>query len=850
MTRGFIYQSGYRIEYIQGAKRPIVQLFGRLESGETFLVRDDRDVPTFYVRCQDEERARRLGASPLAATELRTLGDGDEALRVEVPVPPETPPLRDRLHGMGIPTWEADVRFAMRHLMQRGLRGSAEIHGEARPGPFAAEGGAQLLFVNPDLRPAEWAPEPRVLSLDIETDPAHRRLLSIALYGCGAEEVLLLTPPDQGFRDTVACPEGAIACRDARELLQCFARRVRELDPDVLTGWSVVDFDLTVLADAAQHLGVPLELGRAPGALQVRPGRSRFEPSQVRLPGRVVLDGPALLRGAFIRMERYSLDFVAREVLGEGKVFGGQHGSSQGGGRQHVDEILRTFEHDRERFVAYNLTDARLVIDILERLGLVRLAVQRSLLTGMPMDRVSSSVAAFDFLYMTALHRRGWVAPSVQAPLPVHSGAQESPWTSSDADPSEQEADEDFAAIDSATVPPVPTTTTVTTGGYVLEPEPGLYRYVLVLDFQSLYPSLIRTFQIDPAGFLAAPSEQDDPIVAPNGAAFRRGEGILPALLDDLMPRRQAAKQAGDKVASQAIKILMNSFYGVLGTSSCRFHNPAIANAITSFGRELLLWSKARIEGYGYRVLYGDTDSLFVATGVEEPDEAKGAREARALGADIAARLTADLAEHIQVTWGVESRLQMEFEHLYLRLLLPSMRGSSAGARKRYAGLVQDDASEIGEPQVVFTGMEVVRRDWTDLARGVQRQLYERLFHDRPVDDYLARVVEELRAGEHDAELIYRKSLRKDLSEYAASSPQVVAARKLRRKPGRRIAYVITKRGPEPVDEQGPKLDIPGDLDHEHYVEKQIRPVAEPVLEQLGLDFAKVIGDDRQLELF
>jgi DNA polymerase II len=77
------------------------------------------------------------------------------------------------------------------------------------------------------------------------------------------------------------------------------------------------------------------------------------------------------------------------------------------------------------------------------------------------------------------------------------------------------------------------------------------------------------------------------------GGAFRREPAILPRMLDELFPRREAAKKIGDEVASNAIKILMNSFYGVLGTSACRFYNPALANSITGTGREILLWSKA-----------------------------------------------------------------------------------------------------------------------------------------------------------------------------------------------------------------------------------------------------------------
>jgi len=398
-------------------------------------------------------------------------------------------------------------------------------------------------------------------------------------------------------------------------------------------------------------------------------------------------------------------------------------------------------------------------------------------------------------------------------------------------------------------------------GGYVLEPEPGLYRNVLVFDFKSLYPSLIRTFQIDPLNLIrpgSAPLETD-PIVAPNGAAFARGRSILTEMLDAIMPQREAARRARDRVKSQAIKILMNSFYGVLGTPACRFYDPRLANAITSFGREVLLWCKRRIEAGGRRVLYGDTDSLFVEAQNAEPDgqrllppptwggmgwgvdERTAPDTYRRLGETLAADLTRELAEHIARTWRVESRLELQFDRLYTRLYLPAVRHGTAGARKRYAGLVEGPAGG----RVVFTGMEAVRGDWTPLAKEVQRELFARLFSDRSVDEYLRQVVADLRAGRLDDRLVYRKGLRKDPAAYTATTPpHVAAARKLVGKTRGRIAYVMTLAGPEPLRErQSP-------IDHEHYVEKQVRPVAEPVLALLGLDFAQVVGDEHQLSLF
>ncbi|HVQ28505.1 MAG TPA: DNA polymerase domain-containing protein, partial [Vicinamibacteria bacterium] len=306
-----------------------------------------------------------------------------------------------------------------------------------------------------------------------------------------------------------------------------------------------------------------------------------------------------------------------------------------------------------------------------------------------------------------------------------------------------------------------------------------------------------------------------------------------------IMPRRDEAKRAGDRVKSHAIKILMNSFYGCLGTSASRFHDPRLANAITSFGREVLLWCRGRIEATGRRVLYGDTDSLFV-----ESAEV-GADGARRLGEELAVRLTRELGNHIREKWRVESRLELQFERLYLRLFLPAVRHGTAGARKRYVGLVPAKGGAEARDQVVFTGMESVRGDWTEMAKEVQRGLYTRLFADEPVEDYLRAIVVQVRAGHHDARLVYRKGLRKAPEAYTTTTPpHVAAARKLGRRVRGRIAYVITLDGPEPAEEQHHLLD------YDHYVEKQIRPVAEPVLGLLGLDFAKVTGSERQLSLF
>jgi DNA polymerase-2 len=783
-VRGFILQASYRVVSESGGRRtPVVYLYGRLEDGATFLVRDGRQRPHFYVPADAAERARRLGAPQPQLVDKRTFSGAPVAL-IEMQTPPDVPGLRDRLHEAGIDTFEADVRFAMRYLIERGVKGSCEIEGKAIPGTdVAGLTGVTWVFDDPVVRPADVRIEPRVLSFDIETDGKGERLLAISLYAEGVDEVLIVDGSERPM------PERATRCKNELAALDAFCARVATIDPDVITGWNVVDFDLNVLEKIAVRHKHPFRLGRDSGAMRLRKAEGYFGSGQASIPGRLVLDGIDLLRGAFVRMDEYSLDAVARKVLNEGKAVTGEV-------RDRISEITHNYRHDLPAFALYARTDARLAYEIPRRLNLIRLAFARSQLAGMTPDRVAASIASFDFLYLSELEHLRIVAPTVRGDdSRVHVAQQ---------------------------------------GGHVLEPRVGMHANVWVFDFKSLYPSIIRTFNIDPLSYVARPQDTPEDLIHVPGGAFRRAPAILPRMLDELFPRREAAKKAGDDVASGAIKILMNSFYGVLGTSACRFYNPALANSITGTGRELLLWSKRWFEAAGFEVLYGDTDSLFVHSHSTDPDAATVQAQ------KLVVALNEELARYIDERWQVPSRMELEFEKLYLKLFLSRARHSTRGASKRYAGLLHGRSAD----SVEFVGMEVVRRDWTELAKQVQRQLYERLFTGERVDTYLADIVKEVRAGAHDEKLVYRKGLRKSTDDYTATTPpHVAAARKSTQPPDRLIRYVMTVAGAEPID------NIQHPIDREHYIDKQIKPVSEPVLDTLGLDFERVIGDSRQMDM-
>lgn len=702
-------------------------------------------------------------------SEYSTL-DSFPAATVLFQTPRDMMSLRDRLHHEQVPTYEADLRFADAYLIRNNIRGGVEISGT----PTFDDPLVDIVFDNPDVRPISIEFQPTILSFDIETDPTARQLLAISMFGPTTDEVIVVDSKNRQM------PERTTRVASVSDGIQLFADRVRELDPDVIVGWNVIDFDLSVLLRIARREGRSLQLGRSNADVRIHTARGLFGASRAVIQGRIALDGIGLIRGAFIPFAEHNLDAVAREVLGEGKaVIEKVH--------DRADEILKRYHQDLDGFVEYSRADARLAYQIIEKLNLISLAVKRSKLTGMTLDRVAASIASFDFVYLSQLEQRKIRAPSMLSSRAPHRNRH--------------------------------------SGALVLEPEPGYYKNVWTFDYRSLYPSIIRTFNIDPLT-LTTDHETTDVIRTTNDACYRRDPAILPTFLDQLFAEREESKTAGDPISSQAIKILMNSFYGVLATPHSRFHNPEMANSITSLGRHFLRYAKTWFEDHGYTVLYGDTDSVFVQSGNSNAERAFDQ------GEQLRQEFNYDLTSYIRRKWELTSKLELEFEHLYTKFFLQHMRRSKSGSRKRYVGF------DYHTQKIVFVGLESVRSDWTELAKDVQREMFRRLFAEESVDEYLRSYIAALRSGTLDEKLVFRKRLRKPLHEYKkVSPPYVVAGRKLE-SAGRVIEYVMTTDGPEPVEQ------LTHNPDHEHYLQKQIQPVVQPILEVLGLDFQRIALQD------
>ena len=668
---------------------------------------------------------------------------------------------------------ESDIKPADRYLMERFITAGFTATGNL------SDAGTHLELIQPKLEPSDYLPPLTMLSLDIETRGFTDDLYSIAGV-CGENKRVFMIGTD---------PDPQLEQYDLKfstsetQLLNAFFDWVEALDPDVLIGWSIVNFDLNFIDKKCRALGIPFRLGRGgePAAV-LQPGNEN-QPRVARIPGRPVLDGIDLLKAGFWIFESYSLENVSRQLLGTGKLIQSDE--------DKLAEINRLFRTDKVQLANYNVRDCELVVEIFQHANLLPFAMQRSAITGLPLDRMGGSVAAFDYLYLPKLHRKGYVAPDIRA----DSGGLGSP------------------------------------GGYVLDSIPGLYSNVLLLDFKSLYPSIVRTFFIDPLG-LAVPGE--DPIEGFLGAQFSRTEHILPALIENLWSKRDQAKEQKDAALSQAIKIIMNSFYGVLGSSGCRFHSQQLASSITRRGHEIITRTRDFIEDAGYTVIYGDTDSVFVKL-EDNVDE----HEAASTGKSLMHSLNAWWEKNLADEHNLESCLEVEFETHYLKFLMPTVRGTTTGSKKRYAGLVRKNKTDL---ELVFKGLEAVRTDWTPLAREFQRELFRRVFFEEPYQAYVLETAQQLKAGQLDEQLVYRKRLRRKLADYQKNVPPHVQAARKEKRPGHWVSYIITRNGPEPVS------NLQSAPDYQHYLDKQLAPAADSMLNFLDTSFAQIT--DAQMQMF
>lgn len=759
-----------------------IQLFGKLESGESFVSMHDFK-PYFFIKEKDESKiAKYLKKYTVKKTSLKNFS-GSPVLQIFAENQTELNKLYKAIHKI-VDTYEADIKPHYRFMIDSGLLSTLEISGDS-----TSSERIDRIYLNPDIKPSKnkFSKELNIASIDIETSVSGE-IYCLGIYSKKVKQVFMVTKHKI---------PSVIPCKSESDCLEKFKSALITLDPDIITGWNVIDFDLPALKARYELNKIHFDIGRTNSPVRLRIESNFFRASSADIPGRQVLDALNMIKDPFIKeapsikntnFESYTLEDVSQALLKKGKLLKGKF-------RHEEIETLykKNSQESHKKLAHYNLMDCQLVYEILEETKMISLALERSQLTGMPLDRLTASIAAFDSLYIREARARGFVSPTL-----------------SYGDKPER-----------------------LKGGYVHSLNPGIYHNVLVFDFKSLYPSIIKTFNIDPLSQLDKPSK--DSIETPAKAYFKNTSGVLPDIISKLHEARELAKKEKRELSSYAIKIIMNSFWGVLASPNCRYFNYDMASSITGFARFIIQLTAKEIEKkFKVSVIYADTDSNFVLSD-------KNKSQALALGLQIQDYINNFYKKYTKENYSRESFLELEFEKLYLSMMIPKLRGKEGAAKKRYAGLLEKN----GKEEIEITGLEAIRGDWTDAAQDFQRALLDKVFHKQEIAKFIKSYIKELKSGKMDKKLIYSKSIRKNLSDYTKTTPpHVKAARKLPALDSNLIQYYITVNGPEPIQNTKSKID------YKHYIDKQIKPIAQQILSLFNQDFEDILSESQQAKLF
>lgn len=591
--------------------------------------------------------------------------------------------------------------------------------------------------------------------------------------------------------------EFAECLKDEKEMLERFSQIVKEEDPDVLFGYNSGNFDIPYLLARAQATRADFSIWR--GSSKPRKLK-KGQVSGMRIPGRIHIDLYPIVRFfgfiGLIKAQRFTLDSIATEVLGKKKVDIDKENMWKLWDSGDIDDLLE-----------YSLVDSELAMELGQRFlpiaaelsGLVRLPPFETVL--------STSGQMVENLLMAEASSRKLLIPSRPGGETIY---------------------ERLSA-------PIQ-------GAFVKLPEPGIYENMAVLDFRGLYPSIIISYNIDPDTLT---EEEDGTMLSPTGARFmKEPKGLVPSVLERLVDLRARIKQelkTLDKdsdeftrmsARSHAIKIVSNSFYGYLGYARSRWYSRPCAESVTAWGRKHINDTIQKAEGRGFQVLYADTDSVFL----------------------IYKDRDAVLKFMDEINDALPEKMELELEGFYPRGVFVSKKGGEErGAKKKYALIGEDGRIKI-------RGFELVRRDWSPIAKETQRKVLEAILKDGSKEKAVKIVRETIRRlqeGEVGTdELAISTQLNKDPSKYEIVSPELSAAKKMLKRgvpieQGNIISYVITK-GSGSISERAEPADSAKDYDADYYLNNQVLPAVMKILKELGYDEygLKIGGKQKSLDSF
>jgi DNA polymerase I len=782
------------VSYSVEGGRPVIEIWARDVKGRRLLLLDDTFRPYFYVLPQDganldklAEELRRLSRprSPVTSVEkvdMKYFGRPVTALKVTTLIPESVREYRDlaaKLPGVA-EVLEADVRFSMRYLIDLNLYPMRWYVADAEPisrSDIIAD-GAYRLAGRPSEEPSMADVDPldglRIMAFDIEAyNPQGSPNPS-------KDPVIII---GVAFNDGERLQLEAAGHSD-KELIQKFVDVVRRKDPDIIVGYNQNSFDWPYLLERAKVNGVKLEVGRKRGA---EPNPSVF--GHISLQGRLNVD---------LYNFAEEIEEVKVKTLDEVADYLGVMPKDK---RVNVDwwRIAEYWDDPEKRktLLAYNMDDVTSTLGLAYQF--LPFGAQLSQISGLPLDQVAAASVAFrlEMRFMREARKLGELVPN--------------------------RAEEETRELETYT------------GAIVLEPKPGIHHNVAVLDFASMYPSIMVKYNVGPDTLLkegeACERVNEAPGVRHRFCADR--DAFFKRVLERFLKWRAEVKAAMKKYPEgspqyrllnerqRAIKVLANASYGYMGWAGARWYCRQCAESVTAWGRDLITRAASLARSLGLKVYYGDTDSLFVEN---DPEKVEKVIEG--------------------ITKGLE--FDIKIDKVYSRVFFTE-------AKKRYAGLTPEGKIDI-------VGFEAVRGDWSDLAKDTQAKVAEIVLRSddvRKAVDYVRQVINDLRNGKVEVEkLIIWKTLTKSVDKYEAEAPHVYVAKMMEKlgfkvDVGSKIGYVIVK-GDGPLSRRARPYFLvkPQDIDVNYYIDKQIVPAALRILSFFGISERELKAGGRQASLF
>ena len=370
-------------------------------------------------------------------------------------------------------------------------------------------------------------------------------------------------------------------------------------------------------------------------------------------------------------------------------------------------------------------------------------------------------------------------------------------------------------------------------GGFVFNPSPGLYENIFVFDFLSLYPSIVVSHNICLSTLLNEKEEnsfETPDIIGEDNSVSKyyftsKYEGFIPSVLKDILLKRTKIKSLlkinRDSVLearSYALKTIANATYGYFAFFGARWYSKECATSITAIGRKYIQEVIEKAQQKGIKILYGDTDSCFVA----QEDKSK--------------EFILDFIKEINME--LPSFMELELENFYPRGIFVMKRNESEeGAKKKYALMSEDGKIKV-------RGFETIRRDWSYIAKDTQKKVLEIILKDKDIDkafNYVRDVIEDIKNKKIEKELmIIRTQLKKDVDNYDLIGPHVVIAKKMIEKgllvpPGSVIRYIVED-GKGLIRDKAVLPEESKSYDSKYYIDNQVLPAVATIFESIGYD--------------